>query len=267
MARAHGIDISKWQRFFDPAVNPDDINFIVLRVSYGLMKDEAYDKLVEAIQPVPIRGTYHYFSSSSPWQTQADHFLDLVRDKGFHFHALDIESGYNKKSAGFAQSAQKWLQYVADATGQRVLLYTNPNIYNSWLTPYGDWMADWPFWVAQYWNEPHRDRDPGLPRGRKDWKFYQYSADVPPNRKGKEYGVGSTNIDLNVYNGTVEELRSWLGLDVEKEPEEPTVEPIEVGELDFDELAEELVPLIAPLLAEQLFPLIEKLVEDKMREE
>ena len=267
MARAHGIDVSKWQRYFDPAVNPDDINFIVVRVSYGMKKDEAYDKMLEAIQPIPIRGTYHYFSSGSPWQMQADHFLDLVRDQGFHFHALDIESGYNKKSAGFALQAEKWMQYVADATGQRVLLYTNPSIYNTWLKPYGDWMSEWPLWIAQYWNEPHRDKNPGLPRGVTEWKFYQYSADAPPNGKGKEYGVGSTNIDLNVYNGTVAELREWLGLDKEKGPVEPKVEPTtDLGKLDVDALAEELTPMIAPLVAEQLFPLIESLVEKKMKE-
>ena len=67
-------------------------------------------------------------------------------------------------------------------------MYTNPNIYNTWLAPYGDWMKEWPLWVAQYYNEPNRDRKPILPRGVDKWALWQYSADTPPNRKGKEYG-------------------------------------------------------------------------------
>jgi GH25 family lysozyme M1 (1,4-beta-N-acetylmuramidase) len=169
MARAHGIDVSKWQRYFDASVNPGDIQFIVIRTSYGMMTDESYTKLLESIQPVPLRGAYHYFSSGSPWEMQAKLYLNLVRDAGIHFHCLDIESAYNKRSAGFALAARKWMEHVRDATEQPVVLYTNPNIYNTWLAPYGDWMKEWPLWVAQYYNEPNRDRKPILPRGVDKW--------------------------------------------------------------------------------------------------
>jgi GH25 family lysozyme M1 (1,4-beta-N-acetylmuramidase) len=262
MARAHGIDVSKWQRYFDASVNPGDIQFIVIRTSYGMMTDERYSKMLESIQPVPLRGAYHYFSSASPWQSQAKLYLNLVRDAGFHFHCLDIESAYNKKSAGFAQAARKWMVHVKEATGQPVVLYTNPNIYNTWLAPYGDWMKEWPLWVAQYFNEPGRNRKPILPRGVDAWALWQYSADTPPNKKGKVYGVGSGNIDLNVYNGTLEELEQWLGLgapeEIVEEPEVPAEEPVPVeepapvGELDYERLAKKLAPLVAPLVAERL---------------
>ena len=36
--------------------------------------------------------------------------------------------------------------------------------------------------------------------------------------------------------------------------------------MDYDVLAEELAPLISPLVAEQLFPLIESMIEKKMRD-
>jgi hypothetical protein len=49
-------------------------------------------------------------------------------------------------------------------------------------------------------------------RNPDDWKFYQYSADG--NGKGPEYGVKSPSVDLDVFNGTVEELRDWLGVPI-----------------------------------------------------
>ena len=133
---------------FDPSVNPDDTNFVVMRTSYGLMTDEKCEDFLEAIQPLPGRGAYHYFSSGSPWEDQAELFLSLTKDKGFHFFALDIDKAFNKSSMGFIQSAEKWMNFVAKETGKRVLLYTNPSVYIEWLMPFAEaekpWMQDWP---------------------------------------------------------------------------------------------------------------------------
>jgi GH25 family lysozyme M1 (1,4-beta-N-acetylmuramidase) len=257
MSRAHGIDISKYQVNFDATVNPGDINFVIMRISYAMMADERYDGMIKAIQPVPIRGAYHYFSSGSPWRMQADNFLSLAKGMGFHFYALDIEEAYNKQSADFAGNARKWIQYVADETGQRVLLYTNLNIYNTWLRPFGDWMRQWPLWIAQYWDPPSRDKNPALPQGVPDgeWTIWQYSADTPPNNLGAAYGVSSPNIDLDVYNGTVAQMREWLRLEPSatvKPVKEAVDTKVQIDDLDYDLLAKKLAPLVAPLVAEEM---------------
>ena len=72
---------------------------------------------VKCIAEVPIWGAYHYFRSEHspanlekvfPWKKQAELFLDCVRDKGFHFFALDFERALilgkpdNVKSQKFA---------------------------------------------------------------------------------------------------------------------------------------------------------------------
>jgi len=48
-------------------------------------------------------------------------------------------------------------------------------------------------WVANYTTRSQ----PAMPRDWKAWHIWQYSADRPPNLKGKEFGVHSSSIDLN----------------------------------------------------------------------
>lgn len=233
--RAQLIDLSKWNQGFDPGAVASEEGVVldgaILRAGYGLMPDPLFAALVQAARPLPVRAAYHYFSSGSPWEAQAQFFLRQVAGKQLHFFVLDFESAYNSKSSGFALGAQKWLEFVADRTGRRVVLYTNPSIYHEWLSPYGDWMADWPLWIAQYpypsWNE-YLDRirtqttiQPWLPKGRKVWKLWQYSADG--NAKGAEFGVKSRHVDLNVFNGTLAELKIWAAVDQDEHsaPQQP----------------------------------------------
>ncbi len=253
MARAHGIDISKWQTSFDASVNPADIQFVIMRASVGMMKDSSFDEMVKSIRPIPVRGAYHYFRSEWGWQEQAAHFLSLVKNQNFHFFALDIESADNQPSAQFCRDAKRWIDHVAQQTGKRVLLYTNLVIYNTWLTPHGNWMKDYPLWIAQYWFEPDRNKKPALPDGVTEWTFWQYSADG--NNMGAAYGVGSKHLDLDVYNGSVEDLQKWAGV---KKAAKPAAEtpvdkpggapgPLPAG-IDYDLLARKVAPLVADLL-------------------
>jgi hypothetical protein len=60
--------------------------------------------------------------------------------------------------------------------------------------------------------------EPRLPAGCTNWRFWQYSADG--NRQGSNHGVLSWDVDLDVFNGTVAELRAWAGVgDALEEPE------------------------------------------------
>ncbi len=257
MARAHGIDVSKWQVSFDASKKPDDIQFVIMRASVGIIKDSIFEEMYQSIQPIPVRGAYHYFRSEWGWQEQASHFLSLVKDKNFHFFALDIESADNKPSAQFAQDARRWIDHVVQKTGKKVLLYTNLVVYKTWLTPHGNWMKNYPLWIAQYWFEPDRNKKPALPDGVTEWTFWQYSADG--NNMGAAYGVGSKHLDLDVFNGPVEQLYAWAGVKKTAKPgaAEPAAKPATkptagTGQLpagiDYDLLAAKVAPLVAELL-------------------
>ncbi|MEK6222935.1 MAG: GH25 family lysozyme [Chloroflexota bacterium] len=233
--RAQLLDLSKWNVGFAPAhINAQSgalVDGVILRSSYGLMPDRSFSSLYQASLEIPVRGAYHYLSSGSPWEQQAQFFLDLLRGKDIHFFVLDVESAFNHKSAGFALAAQRWLEYVAGRVNRKVLLYTNPYTYNTWLSPYGDWMGNYELWVAQYpyrlWNDyllkvpTDVDIQPLLPKGRDDWRMWQYSADG--NTQGSRFGVASRDVDLNVFNGSVAELHAWAQLD--KDIPDPQTQP------------------------------------------
>lgn len=251
MARAHGIDISYSQEQFDYSVNPDDIQFVIIRASNGTtLKDYKFDTFVAATAEVPIRGAYHYFRSEEspakswyhlkaedhvwfPWKEQADHFLNCIADYEFDFYALDIEvndlwvgrrdeppgnevpKADNIDNDRFHENAQKWMEDVAKRSGKPMVVYTGAKWYR-------EWMNTWPLWIAQ-WSGEGRDAEPNLSiAGAKDWKFWQYAVE----EKGKEYGVTSKagkKLDLDVFNGTLKDLRHWLN--IADEPEQPPKEP------------------------------------------
>lgn len=232
--RAHGVDLSHWDGSFDPAKASGVIDFAVMKASEGLVKDPAFAAIWSGVEKVTVRGAYHYLRSGWDWERQADFFWSAVKDYSFDLYALDYEGIGNVMDAKFANMAHLWMENIqgkaaesagTSRAGRPVLLYTNPSHYDANLYPYGDWMKDYPLWIAQYWTtNVGPDREPALPKKRKagDWTIWQYASEI--NEKGNganmKYGTRSKSVDLNVYNGTVADMRIWLRL---REPLEPPV--------------------------------------------
>jgi GH25 family lysozyme M1 (1,4-beta-N-acetylmuramidase) len=280
--RARGIDISTYQRQFNP---PDEIkgeiDFIVLKASQNLNRDGKFEEFYSQSVNIPIRGAYHYFITSkqekskllrkrdldpkvrktltdadkvkiykkkneyewvetsdykqlihvshfpaAEWKIQADFFINTVKDKDFQFFALDVEGGKNPReyigaernyySKQDVKNIGEWVNYVEEKTGKPVLLYTRTGILRDKLLPKDrDNLKKLKLWLAWY-PEPEHNTDPekddpykiySLP-GISHWHIWQHSADK--NKKGAEYGVKSSGIDLDVFNGTLDDMKSWL---------------------------------------------------------
>ena len=225
--KAHGVDISHWDVSFDPEKATGLIDFAIQKASEGTFRDSKIAEIWAGVQKVPIRGAYHYLRSGSNWQTQADFFITVVKGNDHHFYALDFEGMGNTMGASFADMAHQWIEYATAKTGKPVLLYTNPSHYDTDLFPYGDWMKDYPLWLAQYWKNPKPDMDPGMPKKRKlgDWTIYQYASEINFAGHAKEYGTPVNSIDLNVFNGTVADMRAWLKLGAPPPPTPPPPPP------------------------------------------
>lgn len=206
--RARGIDISYWDISFDPSKAIEPLDFVIQRTGYGLMVDKCFNKFQEAVLKVPIRGAYHYLSTAVPWQVQADKFLSLVMEKDYHFYVCDFEGAYNAMSIKFSMEANQWMNYVAVNTKKPVLLYTNPSLYDGFAWHY---CTSWPLWIAQYYFiMPNPDTGkPRMPARKSEWLIWQYTD----NGKSRAYGCGANEVDVNVFNGTVADMRTWLKLD------------------------------------------------------
>lgn len=218
--RAHGLDISKYDLFFRPQEATGQLDFVIQRISYGRTRDEAFQSLVDAVMSVPIRGGYHYLSSWIDWREQADKYLSYVAPYEYHFHNCDFEAAFNEMSINFARMAWDWIHYVEDKTGKPTLLYTSPSHYNEWIRISGrDWNSV-PWWTAQWFFTPNPNGTPTMPIGRTSgWSLWQYTDKAD----GTLYGVARpTACDLDVFNGTVSQMKEWLNIDsIPPQPGEP----------------------------------------------
>jgi GH25 family lysozyme M1 (1,4-beta-N-acetylmuramidase) len=205
--RAHGIDISKWQSFYIPVPNPPrPVDFVIQRVSYGMKTDEGLLKLQPGVLQAPIKGAYHYYSSAVGWQAQCDLLLSLLDP--YDFWAWDVEKAYNVNSDSFIYGVPRALEYLAKHSGKPGVIYTGPSVWVEWLSPVQAELRKFDLWTANYWWNRVASNPKILSTMRPDWRFWQYD-DKGGGNQGKLYGVGSYGLDLNTYNGTVEQLHAW----------------------------------------------------------
>jgi len=220
--RPHGIDLNHWNGSFKVVANPPrPIDFVIQKTSEAVFRDVAYNSIKAQIQPIPIKGAYHYFRGQWSWKDQMDFFLNLLQ--GYDFWALDAEKmgNYNgppilnKPCLGFVENIPLAMEYLVKNTHIPGLFYGGAGMMD-WLNPVWNDLVGYDLWVAHYWYKPNPEGIANYftipcPRGnklRKDWKFWQYDANGQGGR-GREYGVDSKGLDLNVFNGTVEELQAW----------------------------------------------------------
>jgi GH25 family lysozyme M1 (1,4-beta-N-acetylmuramidase) len=67
--------------------------------------------------------------------------------------------------------------------------YFNEDILTYWL-----WVANW------------NVKTPSIPKPWKNWVIWQYTI----SSYGYMFGVQSKSIDMDTYNGTVEDLKAWI---------------------------------------------------------
>ena len=186
--RALGADISRHQTRLNFLGNLD---FIILRASVGNTEDSRFRQHLSEAAPIPVRGAYHYMRSDSAWEDQLQTFQAIVQGAGVHFLALDFERRDNTFSRPFALATIRWLNTLSAAEARPVMLYTNPDNWNTGLAPFLSadelqHLAAFELWVAQWPNFPNESaartsQRPALEAGPGmiHWTFWQFSGDAP----------------------------------------------------------------------------------------
>lgn len=215
-----GVDVSKWNYGWNPSNATKPIHYVIQRASYGggtgAIKDEHFEDIYVQALKIPVRGFYHYYSSHVHWKLQADAFLGIVGDKDYHFLAVDYERAYNTLDKRTIAEFAEMVKYLKEKTNKRVLVYFNMDVYFDAIAGYGyaDWANTQDVWYAQYpYGSPSA---PKLPAGLDKWVIWQWGgADVESNEAstaGIYYGGGLRGIDLNWFDGTEQELKSYFGV-------------------------------------------------------
>ncbi len=106
-----------------------------------------------------------------------------------------------REVAVIINGVQKWLDTVEAALGRTPIIYTSASFWNAKLNGTAQF-ASHPLWVAHYTFKPK----PNIPQGFAKHTIWQFSE------KGTVNDINSNQVDLDRFNGTLEDLRKLAGL-------------------------------------------------------
>ena len=183
---------------------------IIHRATIGDRADRKYaERRNEAKRRGYKWGAYHFGRPGDPIK-QADFFLDTAKPAADELIALDLESTDGTKHMSFDE-ARVFIKRIKEKTGRYPLIYANNEVTKAISDQYG---ADEVFAKTRLWYARFKRNVTDFPPGT--WKTYtiwQFSSEqncTPANRSACLYTVPGTeyDMDVDVYNGTIEELRS-----------------------------------------------------------
>ena len=236
MEYTKGVDLSKYQWFIYDKTNapvPALIGHPVLSKPVDFTKmaaagikfayvrattingepDYAFEENWQGLRDVGIaRGAYGFANNKDP-VGYARKMYEIVQDTGDLGElppSLDFECRYITATKSYIgkmtwQACQDWLRHMESLDGRRPIIYTS---YSMWFNPAPSWTSDYVLWVASYTAVNNQPK--WMPAGwHTGWMFWQQGT---PSI-GKQLGVCSEEIDVDVFNGDESAFRAWAGLE------------------------------------------------------
>lgn len=240
MAFPFGIDLSKFQTSQDGKLKvdfgkmlaaPEPPTFVAGRagVSWGYEDPQFGFYFAELEKHKLPRLAYHviYFTQSS--LAQMDHlFRILEKAKVNHVHdriVLDLEVAGGQPRDRITTVALEAMDIIRSRTGRDPVLYSRASWVDAYMTM-NTRLANADWWLAQYNSVPvgqlfasERKSPPLLPMGVKRWLIHQTGDKLP----GQPYGVVSTYLDYDRWNGSRAEMLTYFGQTESGEETQPPI--------------------------------------------
>lgn len=200
-----GTDVSAWQGDIDWEKLADEgLSFAFIKATEGSSHiDSRFAYNFENAQKYGVSaGAYHFFSYDSSGGAQAEHFISTVPvAEGMLPPVIDVEFYGDKESdlpekEDVVRELSDMIERLTEHYGVVPLIYATKRSYDLYIA------GEFPqcgIWIR----EVMPTSAPELSDGR-EWTFWQYTNRYKP--KGISGGVRF--IDMNVFNGTAEELLS-----------------------------------------------------------
>ncbi len=193
-----GVDVSNYQGLIDwDKLEEQNVAFAFIKATEGSGHiDESARRNLERASKTSIKkSAYHFFSFDSSGETQAENYISVVgADEIDMPPVVDIEYYADKKSnkptkEETEQILRPLLEKLEEYYGVKPIIYTTLPVYFRYVK---ENFSDYPLWIRNVNFEPDL----------MNWKFWQYCD------KGELYGYKGEEkyIDLNVYNGTIEQF-------------------------------------------------------------
>ncbi len=216
-ATTRGIDVSAWQGAIDwRRVAASGVEFSFIRVSDGTHSiDSRFTQNWSGARSAGVlRGAYQFFRAGQDVRAQANIMIDALRaDPGELAPVIDVEgeSIQGRSAAQVVAAVRQWIELVGAATGTTPIIYTGTYVTGSSSPMY----SSNPLWEAAYFLDYTSSHCPRINDNWDRWTFWQYSD------RGHVPGI-TGNVDMDVFNGTSEELAAFAGGRAPMPPPPPT---------------------------------------------
>lgn len=197
----YGIDVSRhqghinWDLLKQGTPNEAPIEFVYMKATEGSDFSDIHfkDNFAKAKEHGFIRGAYHYFGLQSTGLAQADMFIKTVKlEKGDLPPVVDVEERPKDKQH-FLQELKIFIAKIEEHYGVKPIIYSYKKYKEKYLND--TFFDKYPLWIAHYYVTR-------LDEGTK-WLMWQCSD------MGRLSGIDE-NVDINIFNGTKEQLNSIL---------------------------------------------------------
>lgn len=204
-----GIDVSIYQGTIDwAAVHHAGKEFAIARIGDGTYKDPTFAGHWSAIKANGmIRGAYQYFRPGVDPIVQADIVIAAVGRLGAGDLPVtaDVEAGGTLPSTTvYNQVLHQWADRVQQGTGKKPMIYVGKYYWPHVNT--ADF-ASYPLWHPQYTTASC----PNISDFWSNWKFWQYRGGPVSGIPGGTCAGISGYVDLDVFNGSLADLRAFAG--------------------------------------------------------
>lgn len=188
-----------------------------------------------------LRGGYWYYDNSTDPYVQARKCFSIM-DKYEMSFELPLFADFEDKRTNLPFHGWKhWYNFIEEL--KRLMPKIKIGVYSGYYyweenKPTGlnafrqSYFAQYPFWIAQYPYEKHMDESyytkPMIPPAWKNWVFWQ----VSDRGDGNFFGVESSRVDVNYFNGSYEDFINLYGfpgeIEIEEKPNPEVSEKIKV---------------------------------------
>jgi hypothetical protein len=211
---------------FDLLASERRVAGIIHQATKGFESDKLYDdRKGKAVRRGYKWGSYHFGKPGDPID-QAKFYLDKVQPHDDEVLALDIED----LTDSFMQlpDAERFVAYVRQQTGRYPLMYVTRKVRDAILDQFGEdsEFAKTPLWLAGY----RKDNSLRQFFPTQLWRTYtlwQFMSEINcPSKDGltcpfpQPIPGTDFNMDINVFWGTVDELRAKWPFTFKTEPEQ-----------------------------------------------
>jgi lysozyme len=201
-----GIDISKWNGEWDASkAKAAGASFVFIKASQATFMDPKFLANWQKAKNVGLlQSAYHYMDYSKPVRDSAYFFATILSNyPGDLPPVVDYEQARTDNNANAARAYLREFLEILRARGHKPIIYTSSGFW----AIYGDKNSYWtgfPLWLAQYTTAAK----PTVPLPWTRWTFWQYSA----KGTGATYGTESFNVDMNRFDGTMDDLDALAGI-------------------------------------------------------